>query len=218
MSRTKLHGQNYVLKSGKRAASVTTIINNNLGWNKQILIAWAKRITASGEDADLVLRDAGDIGTLTHLFIQGYLQGFKVDTKDFTPNQEEQALKAFMGFRNWYDKSGFDALISEMTLVNEELQVGGTVDCVGKIDDELVVVDWKTSKGGPYPEMIIQLGAYTYMYEAAQPKANVAYGIIMRFGKEDGKFHKHIISRDKLEVGIELFRHCCAIHALRNKL
>ena len=67
MSKTKLHGQNYVLKDGKRAASVTTIINNQLGWNKNPLIAWAKRITAQGEDADAVMREEGHIGTLTHI-------------------------------------------------------------------------------------------------------------------------------------------------------
>jgi hypothetical protein len=217
MSKTKLHGQNYVLKNGKRAASVTTIINNQLGWNKNALIAWAKRITAQGEDADAVMREAGHIGTLTHILIQGYLQGFDVDTRDYTPNQEEQALKAFFGFKKWYDKANFKVLAAELALVNEELRVGGTVDCIGKIDDELVVVDWKTSKGGPYPEMMIQLGAYTMMYEAAQPKADVKYGIIMRFGKEDGKFHKHVIDRDKLDAGAQAFRHCCALYNLRRK-
>ena len=52
MSKTKLHGQNYVLQNGNRASSVTTIINAMLGWNKNTLIAWAKRMTAQGEDAD----------------------------------------------------------------------------------------------------------------------------------------------------------------------
>ena len=218
MSKTKLHGQNYVLSNGKRAASVTTIINTQLGWNKNTLIAWAKRVTAQGEDADAVMREAGDIGTLTHILIQGYLQGFDVDTKDFTPNQTTKAMKAFMGFRQWYDKGSFKAMLSELALVNEEFKVGGTIDCVGKHKDNLVLVDWKTSKGGPYPEMITQLSAYTMMYEAAQPKANVKYGIIMRFGKEDGKFHRHIIDRDKLDAGAQVFKHLCALYRLRTKL
>tara|TARA_R100001594_G_scaffold134249_1_gene175300 strand:- start:435 stop:1091 length:657 start_codon:yes stop_codon:yes gene_type:complete len=218
MSKTKLHGQNYVLKNGKRASSVTTIINNMLGWNKNTLIAWAKRITAQGEDADAVMREAGRIGTLTHLLIQGFFQGFDVDTRDFTPNQEEKALKAFFGFKSWYDNAGIKILASELTMVNEELQVGGTVDAIAKKDNELIVVDWKTSKGGPYPEMICQLGAYTFMYEAAQPKAKVAYGIIMRFGKEDGKFHQHTIDRKKLDAGAQVFKHCCALKTLRSAL
>jgi|TARA_R100000234_G_scaffold119704_1_gene103399 hypothetical protein len=218
MSKTKLHGQNYVLQNGNRASSVTTIINAMLGWNKNTLIAWAKRMTAQGEDADAVMREAGRIGTLTHLLIQGFFQGFDVDTRDFTPNQEEKALKAFFGFKSWYDKAGMKILASELVLVNEELQVGGTVDAIAKKDNELIVVDWKTSKGGPYPEMICQLGAYTFMYEAAQPKAKVSHGIIMRFGKEDGKFHQHVIDRKKLDAGAQVFKHCCALNKLRSAL
>jgi|TARA_A100001515_G_scaffold14568_1_gene10864 hypothetical protein len=218
MSKTKLHGQNYVLQNGNRASSVTTIINAMLGWNKNTLIAWAKRMTAQGEDADAVMREAGRIGTLTHLLIQGFFQGFDVDTRDFTPNQEEKALKAFFGFKEWYEGAGMKILASELVLVNEELQVGGTVDAIAKKDNELIVVDWKTSKGGPYPEMIVQLGAYTFMYEAAQPKAKVSHGIIMRFGKEDGKFHQHVIDRKKLDAGAQVFKHCCALNKLRSAL
>lgn len=218
MAKTKLHGQNYVLEDGKRASSVTTIINNMLGWNKNVLIAWAKRVTAQGEDSDAVMREAGAIGTLLHIMIQGFFQGFDVDTRDFTPNQEEKALKAFFGFQSWYDKANLKALGTEVALVNEELRVGGTIDCIGRIDDELVLIDWKSSKGGPYPEMLIQLGAYTLMYEAAQPRAKVAYGMIMRFGKEDGKFHKHVISREKLDAGAQVFRHCCALNTLKTQL
>jgi hypothetical protein len=218
MARTKLHGQNYVLKDGKRASSVTTIINKILGLNKNALIAWAKRVTMQGEDADAVMREAGEIGTLCHMLIQGFFQGIDISTRDFTPNQEEKALKAYFGFKQWYDKSDFKALGAEVTLVNEELRVGGTIDAIGKMGDDLVVVDWKTSKGGPYPEMIIQLGAYTYMYESAQPKAKVSYGMIMRFGKEDGKFHKHVISREKLDAGAQIFKLCCAINTLVPRL
>jgi hypothetical protein len=203
MSKTKLHGQNYVLQNGNRASSVTTIINAMLGWNKNTLIAWAKRMTAQGEDADAVMREAGRIGTLTHLLIQGFFQGFDVDTR---------------GFKEWYEGAGMKILASELVLVNEELQVGGTVDAIAKKDNELIVVDWKTSKGGPYPEMIVQLGAYTFMYEAAQPKAKVSHGIIMRFGKEDGKFHQHVIDRKKLDAGAQVFKHCCALNKLRSAL
>ena len=34
----------YKNKSGKRLRSVTTIIGNQLGWNKQALIAWYTKL------------------------------------------------------------------------------------------------------------------------------------------------------------------------------
>jgi len=83
--------------------------------------------------------------------------------------------------------------------------------------DDLVVVDWKTSKY-LYAENKLQLAAYTYMFEQAQPKANVAYGLIMRFGKDDGKFHQHIIKREKLETGIEIFKALVKISQLKSQL
>tara|TARA_R110000824_G_scaffold108603_6_gene255780 strand:- start:1439 stop:2095 length:657 start_codon:yes stop_codon:yes gene_type:complete len=218
MANTKLHGNNYKLKDGKRAASVTTIIGNMLGWNKNTLIAWAKRMTMAGEDSDAVMRDAGHIGTLLHILIQGHIQGFDVSTEDFTPNQEKQALIAFGGYMDWINKTDFKPLVSELALVNEDLRVGGTIDCIARINEKLVVVDWKSSKYGPYPEMIVQLGAYVFMYEAAQPKAKVDHGLIMRFGKEDGKFHQHHIGREKIDAGAQIFKHCVALNKLKTLL
>ena len=226
MARTKLHGQKYVLKDGSRAQSVTTIISQNLGWNKQALLGWTKRTAIAGDDPDLVMRDAGDIGTLVHILIQGHLQGFDVDTGDFTRNQTEKAMVAFAGYLEWIGKTKFIPMTNkngkaacEISLVNEELRTGGTIDCIGTMNDDKLVVDWKTTKGTVvYPEMIIQLGAYTYMVETAKPTARIDRGMIMRFDKESGQFHQHMISREKLDAGAQVFKHLCYIAKLKKEL
>ena len=217
MSKFSLHGTKYINEEGKRVPSVTTIISQHLGWNKNALLAWTKRMMLGGQDSDKVLSEAGDIGTLLHLLIEGHQQGFDVDTKDYSYNQEKAAMKAFAGYLQWYEKRKFKSLRNELVLVNEELQVGGTIDSIGKMGDDLVVVDWKTSKY-LYAENKLQLAAYTYMFEQAQPKANVAYGLVMRFGKDDGKFHQHVIKREKLETGIEIFKALVKISQLKSQL
>jgi hypothetical protein len=217
MGKFDLHGAKYINKEGNRVPSVTTIISQHLGWNKQALLGWTKRIMLGGQDSDKVLDEASQIGTLLHLLIEAHQQGFDVDTKDYSYNQEKAAMKAFAGYLEWYQKKNFKALKNEVVLVNEELQVGGTIDCIGKMGDDLVVVDWKTSKY-LYAENKLQLAAYTYMFEKAQPKANVAYGLVMRFGKDDGKFHQHVIKREKLETGIEVFKALVKISQLKSKL
>ena len=217
MGKFGLHGTKYINEEGKRVPSVTTIINQHLGWNKQALLGWTKRMMLGGQDADKVLNEAGDIGTLLHLLIEGHQRGFDIDTKDYSYNQEKAAMKAFAGYLQWYEKVKFKSLRNELLLVNEEMQVGGTIDCIGKMGDDLVIVDWKTSKY-LYAENKLQLAAYTYMFEQAQPKANVAYGLVMRFGKEDGKFHQHVIKREKLETGIEVFKALVKISQLKSKL
>ena len=152
----------------------TTIINDTMGWNKQVLINWAKRQTMEGNDADAVMRDAADTGTLLHLLIEGHQKGFDVDTKDFTRNQEKAAMIAFGAYLEWLKKSEYTNLASEVSLVNEDMRVGGTIDSIGKLKDELVLIDWKSSKYGPYKEHKLQISAYIYMYEAAQPKAKIS--------------------------------------------
>ena len=217
MSKFSLHGTKYINEEGKRVPSVTTIISQHLGWNKNALLAWTKRMMLGGQDSDKVLSEASDIGTLLHLLIEGHQQGFDVDTKDYSYNQEKAAMKAFAGYLQWYEKRKFKSLRNELVLVNEEMQVGGTIDSIGKMGDDLVVVDWKTSKY-LYAENKLQLAAYTYMFEQAQPKANVAYGLVMRFGKDDGKFHQHVIKREKLETGIEIFKALVKISQLKSQL
>ena len=81
MNKFAKHGQKYILKDGTIAPSVTTYINE-LGWNKQTLINWAKRLTFGGLDADKVLQDLAETGTLLHLMIEGSIKGFDVDTKE----------------------------------------------------------------------------------------------------------------------------------------
>tara|TARA_R100000808_G_scaffold6488_1_gene19245 strand:- start:2607 stop:3260 length:654 start_codon:yes stop_codon:yes gene_type:complete len=217
MGKFDLHGAKYINKDGKRVPSVTTIISQQLGWNKQALIGWTKRMMLGGQDSDKVLDEASQIGTLLHLLIEAHQQGFDVDTKDFSYNQEKAAMKAYAGYLEWYQKKNFKSLKNEVVLVNEELQVGGTIDSIGKMGDDLVVVDWKTSKY-LYAENKLQLAAYTYMFEQAQPKANVAYGLVMRFGKDDGKFHQHVVKREKLETGIEIFKALIKISQLKSQL
>jgi len=216
MKKKKIHGSNYILNDGSRAGSVTTIINSELGWNKQTLINWAKKLSMQGYDVDEELRDSQQTGILLHLLIEGHQNGFDVSTKDFTRSQEETALVAFGGYLEWVNLGRYVTLASEVTLVNEELRVGGTIDSIGTMENELVITDFKSSKYGPYKEHIVQLAAYTYMYEAAQPKAKIAHGMILRFGKEDGKFHQHKIEREKLNWGLSVFKHCVALYNLKN--
>ena len=92
----KKHGAMYILEDDTKAPSVTTIIGDNLGWNKNALMAWAKRQTALGYDADAMLKDAGEIGTLLHILIEAHQQGFDVDPRDFTENQFVSAMKCFL--------------------------------------------------------------------------------------------------------------------------
>lgn len=217
MGKLDLHGSKYVLADGTRAPSVTTIISQNLGWNKNVLMNWAKRQTMIGKDADAVLKEAADIGTLLHLLIEGHQRGFDVDTGDFTRNQTEKALVCFGGYLEWVEKVQFKALASETVVVDEEQRVAGTIDCVGKVGDDLVLIDWKTSKY-LYKEHKIQVAKYINLLERAKEGRHFAYGMVLRFDKEEVKFHQHKVDRDKIEAGVKIFDALLALQNLKNKV
>ena len=228
MKKKKRHGLKYKLADGTTAKSVTTLIDSELGWNKRPLMNWTRRMALDGIDDEEEMREAQKIGTLTHLLIEANQKGVKdFDTGDFSRNQTEQAMIAFAGYRQWAEKTDFKPLKSEMMLVNEDWRVGGTIDCVGSIGDDLVLIDWKTAKY-LYAEHKIQISAYIKMFEDSHVKAraetrikkglNPIYGMILRFEKQELKFHQHIVKRERVEAGIEAFDAIVKLSRLHKKV
>ena len=232
----KKHGHMYLLDDETKAPSVTTIIGENLGWNKNALMAWAKRQTALGNDVDAMLKDAGETGTLLHILIEAHQRGFDVDPRDFTENQFVSAMKCFTGYLNWANKVKFKPLASEVILVDNDQRVAGTVDCVGKVGDDLVLIDWKTSKY-LYKEHKIQVSQYVhmmekdknvdyYVMERGAPKKlkqsknarKFAYAMILRFDKTEVKYHQHKVDRKKIDAGISIFQDLLNLYNKKNTI
>jgi len=59
LQKKKAH-QIYKLKDGTVVKGVTTILEN-LGWNKQVLIAWSRKTALAGIDPTKVKEEAADI-------------------------------------------------------------------------------------------------------------------------------------------------------------
>lgn len=232
----KKHGQFYLLDDETKAPSVTTVIGDNLGWNKNALMNWAKRQSAMGNDVDAMLSDAADTGTLLHLLIEAHQRGFDVDTRDFTANQEEAALKCFTGYLNWANKVKFKPLASEVIIVDNDQRVAGTVDCIGKVGDDLILIDWKTSRY-LYPEHKIQVSQYVHMMEKPNNvsyitvkdgkakrltpennKRKFAYAMILRFDKTEVKYHQHKVKREKIDAGIIAFQNLLNLHNIKKSV
>ena len=205
----------YKTSDGERLPGVTTVINE-LGWNKNMLIAWSRREALAGNDPDKIKNEAARRGTLMHSFIEGHIKGEKVDTIDFTENQIELAKNAYFAFVEWERAMKPVYLGTEIQLVSEKYRFGGTADMVGEIGGELVLCDWKSSKG-IYPEMTIQIAAYKIAYEEMNPGKKVHHGGILRLDRETSAYDYHDISSKKMEWGWDVFQHCLALYALKKK-
>ena len=189
---------------GKRLKGVTTILGNILA--KPALVPWAYK---RGKD-NLPLyesRDkAADAGTHAHLMIECHLKGLPDPPIGGLPKDViDKAESCYLAFLDWEKAHTFKMVESELSMVSEAFQFGGTID-IGAIVNELGIVDIKTSKG-IYFSMWCQVAGYGKLYEENRKEKIKGYHIL-RLG-ENGDFSHHY--RPSLEKEWEVFLCCLKI-------
>lgn len=205
--------QKYRLADGEVCPGVTTIVGE-LGWNKNTLVAWANKLGLNGIESRKYVDDKASIGTLAHAMCLADLSGEKVDTKDYTQNQIDQAKNCMRSYVSWKNGKKIEPIVVEKMLISETLRVGGTPDFFGKIDGIYTLVDYKTGKGGFYPEYIVQVSAYAYIIEELGHKVEDVRGLnIPR--SDDESFSEKIITAEERKAGFEIFKHCLSIYRLK---
>mgnify|MGYP001420096526 CR=1 FL=1 len=148
----------YKTSDGERLPGVTTVINE-LGWNKNMLIAWSRREALAGNDPDKIKNEAAKPGTLTHSFIEGHIKGEQVDTSDFTENQIELAKNSYFAFVEWERAMKPVYLGTEIQLVSEKYRFGGTADMIGEIGG---TADYSILKGFPEIQLVDKHDPYRF--------------------------------------------------------
>ena len=194
----------YKNKNDKRLKSVTTIINGCLGFNKGALIGWTRKHCLNGEYSMKLLNEAGRIGTLAHIMIEEFINGGAVNLDGYTANEISQAKTAYYGFYEWQKKNKPKFLHTELKLVSEQYQFGGTFDAVCEVNGKIVICDWKTSSD-VYDEFVIQLGAYRQLI-----KENLLYdirgAILLKLNKEENGYEEHHYKLKDLNWGWKMFK------------
>ena len=195
----------YKNKNDKRLKSVTTIINGNLGWNKGALIGWTRKHCLNGEDSMKLLKEAGRIGTLAHIMIEEFINGGAVNLDGYTANEISQAKTAYYSFYEWFKDNDVEFYETELKLVSEQYQFGGTFDAICEVNGKLVVCDWKSSND-VHSEYLIQLGAYRQLIQE-----NLDYkikgAILLKLDKEEkGVYEEHHYKIKDLNWGWKMFK------------
>lgn len=219
--RAKAHTR-YLLSDGTQVPSVTTIIGETLGWNKQALIRWANAEGLAGRESSKTRDIAADIGTLTHKLVQAHLEGKpEPDLSGYAPADVEKAKVAFSAFKEWWKQSGLSVLWCEFQLVHEELWYGGTIDILAcrvvgrRRKPEYVLLDIKTGND-TYPEHVVQVAAYAELIRNTGWRADAAQ--IVRLNKESGAVLVKDITKPMLRAGLRVFKHLREIYELRKAL
>ena len=134
-------GRFYIDPLNNHVPSVTTVLNN-ISDKKSSLDQWRNRV--GDVEADRVMKEATDIGSMVHLSLENYLNGIgdNIFTDDSLGNMAKKMSEKLIS----------DALINisnvyglEVHLVLDKLYAG-TADCVGVIDGKDTIIDFKTSK------------------------------------------------------------------------
>lgn len=220
MSKTKAH-QRYRLKptakypKGEIVPGVTTIISNQLAWNKNALIAWARREALAGKDPDKIRDEAAESGTCAHYLIECHIKGKEPDLEDFTQAQIDKGENGFLAFLDWEKENKLDYKAIEFGVVSEKYRYGGTIDMIASKNGDLWLLDLKTSKG-VYAEHKVQVAAYKNAYEEQEQK-EINECHIIQLSKDDGSFQHHKLSKEQIWDGWDAFKYCRALYDLQRR-
>lgn len=178
--------------AGKKVPGVTTVIGRFK--DSGGLLHWACKqgqAIERGEIAHLYDKrdEAADAGTLAHDMVEAKILNQPMPE---VPDNEigELARQGYENYLNWAKTSSIMIVETEMALVSEQYQFGGTPDAVGKVNGKLCVLDWKTSNG-VYQDYLIQLAAYKQLLEE-NGRGPIDGGFhLVRFSKEHADFSHH---------------------------
>jgi hypothetical protein len=208
----------YKNKTKQTVPSVTTVISNNLGWNKQMLIAWSKKIALTqGRDSDDVVKEAGDIGTLTHFLIENKIKSQLPDISKYSKEHLKQAKNGYLAFCDWEmlwkpEKYAY----SEVKLVSEKYQFGGTIDIIALKENHYHILDIKTSNH-IHPEMVIQIAAYKKLFEENFDEQIKSCSIIkVEKGKREYSFFT--ATDNELDASWSVFQSLLELNQLKSKI
>jgi len=166
----------YFNDAGTAVPGVTTIIGNRQE-NVAPLHHWHWELGKQGLNYREEKAKAGYFGTVMHEMLEMFYYGRPVDeclaTAQSLPILEvEQAIKAFSGFTKWQENIKIEITASEIQLVSEQFQFGGTPDLIGRLNGKLCLFDWKTSKGF-YNQFKDQLAAYRWLWNENNPDTQI---------------------------------------------
>ena len=210
--KTKVHTI-YRTKDGKRVPGTTTITGI---LNKPALVPWANKLGLQGIDSRKFVDEKAAIGTLAHYIVECYLKDIEPDLDDYSPNQVDLAENSVLKFYEWEENNPLTNVKCEMELVSEKHRYGGTEDIYAVLHGQNTLIDLKTSKA-IYPEMWTQVSAYQNLLEEhGFIVDNVG---ILRIGRdEDEGFEYKEISKTKLDLHWEKFKHCLKIYEIDKQL
>ena len=160
------HFYESLTQKGTWYPSVTTKLNAY--YKGHGLMEWVK---SNGFNADIIMDRAAIQGRNVHNAIDSFLNGvtltwIELDGKENYTLTEWQMINRFMEF---YKRFKPEILVHEQKVVSDKMKTGGTIDLICKINNEILLIDYKTGEY-LYKSNFIQIATYKAMWEELNPQ------------------------------------------------
>ncbi|HEY6766606.1 MAG TPA: hypothetical protein VI386_17745 [Candidatus Sulfotelmatobacter sp.] len=186
---------------------------------------------AEAEDAWRELDNSTTIGTIAHRFAYEELRFRAGLTKlkpklpieidpvlmpDFTPEMVDAVNSSARAALQWFDTHHIEPILLERPLWSCSEGYVGTPDGIAKIDGELAIFDFKSSKA-LFPEVRLQLAALQNMYQEEFPNQVIKTRWAVNIPKTGGDVQTGTYGLDEYSEDLEAFRACLALYHFTRK-
>jgi hypothetical protein len=206
--------QGYRNSQGVKIPSVTTVLSRFK--DSGALVQWAYK--QGREHENLAMRNlegpahlydvtgkAALAGTIAHDLIEAHILGLPGKRagrpvcvsvaweKHATAPKDvlARAHNAYHQFLAWLDNTKLTITHTEMGLVSERYQFGGTLDAIGRdAQGNICLLDWKSSNA-VYDDYLYQLAGYSLLLEEMRPELAPENYHLLRVAKETADFAHH---------------------------
>jgi len=164
----------FYLRHTKYYASVTSILNyfpkNNF------FHSWLKDV---GHSSEAIMNKAGIEGTQVHNAVEDYLKGKEIQWIDKYGNAIYQldVWKMILKFANFWEMNKPQLIATEYHLFSDQYEYAGTADLIVKMNDELWLLDIKTSNA-LHTVNNLQLAAYANAWNETHNEKITRTGIL----------------------------------------
>jgi hypothetical protein len=161
------------------------------------------------KQTDREIAKAQEIGTQAHALVEWSLRQRLGQAVGPRPAASSAAEWAFMAFEDWAASVQLEPLFTEQTVWSIRDGYAGTMDLLARVNGELAVIDFKTSKA-VYAEYHLQVAAYMAALEDMGHERPTR-GLIVRLPKSEHDPAFEVVAVDDPAALLETFRHVAEV-------
>jgi hypothetical protein len=182
-----------VTSTGEVVPSVTTIISRFK--DSGGLLWWANKEGRKGLTLEEARAPAATAGTMAHDLVEAHINGLPPPELVGDADVIGKARAAFETYKRWQDMTHITVRDTEVVLVSDIHKFGGRLDAIGVHNDELCLLDWKSSSS-LWADYLYQVAAYKLLWEETHPEEPLKGGVhLCRFSKDHADFtHSHFLN------------------------